>query len=142
MEMQTITAGSTSHSPTSYVNIVIKADVESAFWKRQKITLIKLYREKFNKGLLDSKNAIETILPYSPLHSRETIADHENRLYTQENLIRILELFFPSPVNQKESPVNQKENDLFFAITKMKENWSYLGYKSFKDGVLAIMTNF
>jgi len=133
--MQTMTAGSTSHSPTSYVNIVMKADIESAFWKRQKVTLIKLYREKFNKGLLDSKNVIETVLPHSPLHSRETITDYEKRLYTQENLIRILELFFPSPVNQK-------ENDLFFAITKMKENWEYLGYKSFKDGVLAIMSNF
>jgi len=133
--MQTMTAGSTSHSPTSYVNIVMKTDIESAFWKRQKVTLIKLYREKFNKGLLDSKNVIETVLPHSPLHSGETIADHEKRLYTQENLIRILELFFPSPVNQK-------ENDLFFAITKMKENWSHLGYKSFKDGVLAIMPNF
>jgi len=133
--MQTITAGSTSHSPTSYVNIVIKADVESAFWKRQKITLIKLYREKFNKGLLDSKNAIETILPHSPLHSRETIADHANRLYTQENLIKIFALFFPAPDNQN-------ENDLFFAITKMKENWKSLGYKSFKDAILAIMPNF
>jgi hypothetical protein len=133
--MQTMTAGSTSHSPTSYVNIVMKTDIESAFWKRQKITLVKLYREKFNKGLLDSKNAIETILPHSPLQTGESIADVEKRLYTQENLARMLELFFPSPRNQT-------ENNLFFAITKMKENWEYLGYKSFKDGVLAIMANF
>ena len=130
-----MTAGNSSNSPTSYVNIVMKTDIESAFWKRQKVTLIKLYRDKFNRSLLDSKNAIETILPHSPLQTGESIADVEKRLYTQENLARMFELFFPSPRNQT-------ENNLFFAITKMKENWEYLGYKSFKDGVLAIMANF
>jgi len=133
--MQTMTAGNTSYSPASYVNLVMKTDVMSAFNNKQKVTLIKLYRDKFNRSLLDSKNAIETILPHSPLQTGESIADVEKRLYTQENLARMLELFFPSPRNQT-------ENNLFFAITKMKENWEYLGYKSFKDGVLAIMPNF
>lgn len=133
--MQTMTAGNSSTSPTSYVDIVTKTDIESAFWKKQKITLIKLYREKFNKNLIESKNAIETVLPHIIPQTWETEKDTDIKLYTNTNLQKMFELFFPAPDSQN-------ENDLFFAITKMKENWRYLGYKSFKDAILAIMQNF
>ena len=116
-------------------NIVMKTDVESAFWKRQKIQLIKLYRDKFNRGIKDSKDAIETILP-DPDHFDPN--GHE-KLFTKENLQKIFNLFFPSEINENNE---NGENRLYFAITKMKEDWQVLGYKSFKDGILSLMANF
>jgi hypothetical protein len=111
--------------------IVTKKDVEQAFVGKQKIQLIKLYRQKFNTSLRESKDAVETIIP--AWHTfREEELDH----YTNANLQRMYDLFFSPNVNEN------AENRLYSAITKMKENWHDLGYKSFKDGVLAIMSNF
>ena len=129
--MQTFTAGYSSTKPMVETTIVTASDVENAFNKKEKIQLIKLYRQKFNTGLKDSKDAIETVLPCIG-HIGQL---YDTPQYTKENLQKMLTLFFPNPNNEN-------DNLLFFAISTMKENWRHLGYKSFKDGVLAIMSNF
>jgi hypothetical protein len=129
--MQTYTAGNSSTRSMMETTIVTKEDVEQAFVGKQKIQLIKLYRQKFNTSLKESKAAIETIIP-AWYTFREEEWDH----YTNANLQRMYDLFFPPNVNEN------AENRLYSAITKMKENWHDLGYKSFKDGVLAILSNF
>jgi hypothetical protein len=132
--MQTLTEGDSSMKSSSFVNIVTKTDVEHAFNAKQKIQLIKLYREKFNTRPKDSKDAIETILPY-PDPSDPFDPNGYEKKFNKENLQKMFKLFFPGEINEG-------ENNLFFAITKMKENWKHLGYKSFKDGILSIMQNF
>ena len=129
--MQTYTAGDSSTRPMMETTIVTKKDVEQAFVGKQKIQLIQLYRQKFNASLKESKDAIETIIP-----ACHTFREEEWGHYTNANLQRMYDLFFSPNMNEN------AENHLYSAITKMKENWHDLGYKSFKDGVLAIMSNF
>lgn len=103
--------------------MVSVSHITDAFNNNDKIQLIKLYREHTGKGLKDSKDAIETVLPYNSSDS-----------YWDGKLPELLALFDIS--------VKAQEDDMLKAFMVMKDSWKELGFKSFKNGVLTILDNF
>jgi hypothetical protein len=108
--------------------MIARANVEAAFRRREKITLIKFYREHTGKGLRESKEAIESVIP--PCY---VISSDED--WTEKQLQSMIELFFGEP----SSP---NTDDMIAAFLCLRTHWKTLGFSSFKQAVHVILNNF
>ena len=113
------------------------SEIQSAFYNKATILLIKEYRQRTGLGLKDSKDAIESVFFNQ---------NYENRVWDNPALSRMLELFANAKYvgsNPYVPPSTmQRDAELHNAIEVMYGNWKHLGYVSYKAGVLAIMGNF
>jgi hypothetical protein len=110
--------------------MIARANVEAAFNRREKITLIKLYREHTGKGLKESKDAIESVIP--PCYGNNT---DEDWTWTEKQLQCMIELFFGGP----SSP---NTDDIHEAFVCLRTHWKTLGFSSFKQAAQVILNNF
>ena len=105
-----------------------KEAVLDAFYNRNKIQIIQLYRYHKGTGLVEAKGAIDTVLPNS-----------NDGTYTwgETHRTQLLNLFFGS--DKKDSEDSESLENAIYCILKY---WKELGYPSAKVGIEAVLKNF